>query len=1267
MIKIKSIHRIILLLIILFTYQVSNAETGNLKKISALHQKTEELMTEGKYDQALKIATKTLSLQKTEFGAKHYSVAESLGAMATIYYNLGEYGKADFLYKEVMPIYENELGAEHIEVGISLNNLGQLYLGSGNYMKAEELFSKALLIYENIQGPEDPDIATILNNLGAIDLRFSNFDEAKRLFEKALVIMKKHYGSEHPKVAYCLNNLGNLYYHLNEYSKSESFFKKALEIRENYYGADHNDVLISLNNLAMLYLNLDEYTEAEPLFNKALLISEKILGSEHPTVAMIIGNLATLNSHLGKYKTAISLNKKALAIQKKIYGSDHDSVAISLNNLAMLHLNLGEYIEAEPLFNKALIICEKALGSEHPTVAMILNNLGMTYLNLGEYTKTALLFKRALNIYEKAYDSENVQIATTLNNLALLYQDLDEFEMAEQMYKKALTIYKKVLGSDSIQVAGNLNNLAFFYKKLGNYDKAKELYKEALVIYKNALENDHPLLTTTQDNLAVLYYDMGEYSDAKQLLQQVLITREKFLGTDHIEVADSLNNLGGIYTEEGDQIKAEEFFNRALNIYTESIGPENKQVARTQNNLANVYEKLGKYKQAQDYYEKSLALYEKIFGLEHSEVSDMMVTLALSYAAQGDRIKARQLIIQSQKININLIDHVMGFSSDKRKFNFLVSKERSLHVTLSFLFQPHLNQDLSVQKDILNVWLKRKGLILETQKQYHDALCYSDDKQISQAAMELSKVRSRLSKLIFSTPNQEDSDTYRNEIAQLENQKGDLEATLSKLSKVFATERKKSNVTCVKIAQTMPSNTILVDFARISQYNFENKNNDQTWLSDRYIAFIIHAGNGDNIDWIDLGPADEIDNEISAFREMLAGVNTDMSENTTNILKKLHSLVFQPIKSKIGDTKEIFISPDGDLSLLPFEVLQGNDDKFLIENYTFNYLSAGRDILGFGETIEGNNRSLIMGNPDFNINSEQKRTIINNLELKKHDRKSIAKRSKDIQNSGSWQSLPGTLDEVQAIYNIIGKDKAELFTGKEAIEDVLMDWGVPKVLHLATHGFFLENKPIDFKNTNKINRGFSLEPESNQLFSPSPISVDTENPLLRSGIVLAGANKILNTDNDTISDGIVTSEEILGMNLRGTEMVVLSACDTGLGEVKNGEGVFGLRRAFTQAGTKSLVMSMWKVPDKETKELMVNFYSNIYTKGMDRCQALRQATLKQIQITKHRYGNANPYYWGAFVFMGEPSGTTLNNASDLKRFYLLIKKRILNFYSSLFL
>lgn len=979
-----------------------------------------------------------------------------------------------------------------------------------------------------------------------------------------------------------------------------------------------------------------EYDEALKNATEALSLRKIEFGPKHYLVAENLGILAKIYYLSSEYGKVDLLSKEIIAISESELGSEHLEVGIALNNLALLYFGSGDFEEAEKLFNEALIICEKILDSEDPTIVTILNNLGLISFNLGEYTKAINLYTRALNICDKIMDPEHPTIAMILNNLGLIYLDQDNYERAETVFNKALEINRKIFGSEHVEVSKNILNLASCYYKMGDNDKTEILYKQGLAILENELEDDDPLLNKTRNSLAVLYDDKGEDLKAIELYLKILSTIENNLGANHIDVASLLNNLGALFLKNHKYTDAEELFNKAQKINIQILGPEHIRVATTYSNLAFIYAQSGKNEKAQNSYERSLDLYKKILGSEHSEVSDLMINLALFYASQGKLKKAFQLTMEAQKINTKLIDSVAGFSSDKRKLDFLISKKESLHVTLSFIFQPTLIHDLSIEKNILDVWLKRKGYILEAQKQYYEALFYSDDIQVSRVAMKLSKIRSRLAKLIFFTPDEKNTDSHKDKIAQLEQQKGELEATLSKLSKVFATEQKKSTVTCVKIAQSMPSDTVLVDFARISQYNFEDKNNKQTWLPDRYIAFIIHAGNGDKIYWIDLGPADKIDNEISAFRKMLAGKNTDLTEDKIKNLEKLHALIFQPLKSKIGATKEIFISPDGDLSLLPFEVLLTNDDKFLIEDYTFNYLSAGRDILGFGETIERTNKSLIMGNPDFDLNSEQKKNIIDNLELKKHDVKSITRRSKDIENHDRWESLPGTQDEVHAIHNIIGKDKSELFTDKKALEETLMYWGVPKVLHLATHGFFLENQPINFKNNTTITRSFSIEPENNQLLPPSPISVDTENPLLRSGIVLAGANKILETDDDTISDGMVTSEEILGINLRGTDMSVLSACDTGLGEIKNGEGVFGLRRAFTQAGTKSLVMSMWKVPDKETKELMVNFYNHIYKYGMDRCQALRQATLKQIRITKQRYGNSNPYYWGAFIFMGEP-------------------------------
>jgi CHAT domain-containing protein len=215
----------------------------------------------------------------------------------------------------------------------------------------------------------------------------------------------------------------------------------------------------------------------------------------------------------------------------------------------------------------------------------------------------------------------------------------------------------------------------------------------------------------------------------------------------------------------------------------------------------------------------------------------------------------------------------------------------------------------------------------------------------------------------------------------------------------------------------------------------------------------------------------------------------------------------------------------------------------------------------------------------------------------------------------------------------MGKDNADLYTGREALEEVLRTKGAPKILHLATHGFFLTDLDLTSLMDESMLRGMQ---QISGLPIPTGKKAEIENPLLQSGIALAGANKALESGDVERSDGIVTAEKILGFRLRGTEMVVLSACETGVGEVKTGEGVFGLRRAFTQAGAKSLVMSMWSVPDKETRELMIQFYRNILSGKMNRCQALRQAALREMQIAKERHGYANPFYWGAFVFMGEP-------------------------------
>ena len=600
-------------------------------------------------------------------------------------------------------------------------------------------------------------------------------------------------------------------------------------------------------------------------------------------------------------------------------------------------------------------------------------------------------------------------------------------------------------------------------------------------------------------------------------------------------------------------------------------------------------------------------------------------------AARGDYASAHNLFIRAQEISAKLIDQVMGFTSEDQKMKFLSTKKWGLYAFLS-LFSQYLSQDPSARKDALDIWLRRKGEVLEAQKCFQEALVYSDDQKAINTFQELSSVRAQLSKLAFSGPGKAGPEAYKKQIAGLKAKKSKLEARLSQLSQAFAVKQKVSKADSLKVANALPEDTALLEFARIRKYNFKAKGKEKRWLPAHYLAFVIHAGRGDKPGMVDVGDAGKIDKAIAHLKKEIVDSKDIKDFERAKASKELYKLVFEPLLKELGNKNEIFISPDGNLNLMPFELLQRPDGRFLIEDYTFNYLATGRDIVGFGEITEKGNKALLMGDPDFDMGTGEKDSTLRRLALTKVKQEGMAVRSSDMRGF-HFSRLPGTREEVEAIYDLLGKDRVELYLGKEAVEELLKSKGTPSILHLATHGFFLTDLELDALAGDATDRGL-------QLTSMAPKAtgkrVKIENPLLRSGIALAGANKSIKSGDTNKSDGIVTAEKILGLKLRGTDMVVLSACETGVGEVQTGEGVFGLRRAFTQAGAKSLVMSMWSVPDRETKELMVEFYRNIQSGKMDRCQALRQATLKEMKIVKKRYGHTNPFYWGAFLFMGEP-------------------------------
>jgi len=976
--------------------------------------------------------------------------------------------------------------------------------------------------------------------------------------------------------------------------EARSLAERALEIREKALGQDHLDVALSLNNLANLYYDKGDYARAETLYKRALSIREKALEPEHPAVAQSLNDLALLYYRgLGDYAKAEPLYQRALSIREKSLGPDHLEVARSLNNLAVLYRAKGDYAKAEPLYQRALSVQTKAHGPNHLDVGNTYNNLAILYRAQGDYDKAEPFYQLALSIRERALGPDHPAIAVSLFNLAILYDDKGDYAKAEPLFHRALSMREKSLGPNHPEVALFINSLAILYKNKGDYSKAEPLYQRALSIMEKALAPDHPDVAFCLNNLAVIYNDKGDYAKAEPLYQRALSIWEKRLGPNHPDVAPSLNNLAILYRAKGDYSKAEALYQRALSILEKSLGPEHPSIAQSIYNFAGLYKVKGDYAKAAPMYQRALSIMEKTLGPDHSHVASSLSSLALLHRSRGEIKEAITLQARANEISERNLSRNLMAGSERQKLAYLAlySKETNLTFSLHNLSATDDSQALNLAFTTL---LRRKGRGLDAMTDAIAALRRNAAPQDQTLFDQLTDLRRQLAVLTLRGPDAANPETYRVRIKPLEEQYEKVEAELSARSAAFRAQSQP--VTLAAVQAALPVDSALVEFAVYTPLEPQSEKSKPA----RYLAYVLPAQGGPK--WADLGEAAVIDGAVAAWRKTLMAEEDKSGKlrfkDARPLARELDELIMRPVRSLIGKTQRLLISPDGLLNLIPFAALVDESGEYLVSKYTISYLTSGRDLLRLQAPQKSKSDPLVVANPSFGL-PDPSRTLLKPL-----------------------QPLLASEDEAMAIKTVL--PEASLLLREQATEAALKQAKAPWILHVATHGFFFSDQQ---KAPPPLARGvFGEDPLRMSDMQLSKWAASVKDPLLRSGLALTGANKGKSGDDD----GLLTALEAAGMDLWGTKLVVLSACDTGVGEVKNGEGVQGLRRALVLAGSESQVMSLWPVSNEATRDLMIAYYKTLM-RGEGRGAALRQIQLQLLRSKNRRH----PFYWAAFIQSGE--------------------------------
>lgn len=943
------------------------------------------------------------------------------------------------------------------------------------------------------------------------------------------------------------------------------------------------------DSLRQSYMKLQNFSEAKKYAEKAIHLVEKKVGINDTLYADMTLNLMIVYYYTGKYPEAIECLKIEKDIRKKLQGEMHPLYGECLSNLGLLYKITGRLEEALPIIEESVRLGRSTLNDGNPELGIRIMGLGNMYISLEQYEKALPYLMEAKLILSNAFGEISEYHLNAVSNIAHLYSSNEDFDNALKYSLMTIEIVKKLDGKKNKNYSTYLNNLGELYEKMGAPKKSKPLYNEAVEIAKEKYGENHILYGRILANLGHFNQKFGENKLAESQLLEALKILKANLGKEHILYIIALNNLGYNYIQLNENRNGLNRLMEASKLIQKSTGEYKSRACLIYNNIGNAYENLAKPDSAILYFNKGLAISDSVKYLRNSS-SLLNYNIAKSYDSKNDFNNAYNAYKKAINSYTKQMEEGFTFMSEKDKEGYF-SLMNSQFATFYNFAQKHAKSKPKVSEDAFNLAVRNKGILLKSSSQMRKSILESNDSTLIISYKDWIDTRKKLEKLYSSS--ELIPDTIIN---KLEEQALALERDLVRKSLVFADNNADKFLNFKKIKESIGPSEVAIEFI---DYKLEHET--------IYCAFILNK-KLDKPKMIKLFTERDLINVIGRF----GGNNLNYIQNLygkkNELNKKLHDFVWAPLIPFTEGAKKLYISPSGLLHKISFSAIKTSEQRYLSDDYQIEMITSSASLT---ERI----------GTKFNLSSDT-------------NKDGIAIYGGVIYNSPVsenqiWQYLDGTQSEVNNISNLlkIKKIKFNLYTGLEASEMNFKKGDKMKLIHFATHGFF-------FPDPTEIQEEVDSQAETKELvfrsasgnISQNENFVKNSNPLMRSGLVLSGANDVWNKEEiKKEEDGMLTALEVSNMNLRNTELVVLSACETGLGEIKGAEGVYGLQRAFKMAGVNFMIMSLWQVPDNETEEFMTHFYSNLV-----KSKYIRKAFSKTQKNMRKKY---DPFYWAAFVLI----------------------------------